>query len=567
MTVVVSDTNVYSVEGDVVQVRNFQGIIKQSLSFTEVEGAPLLLDICKSFLVVGTFNGYIKLWDISRREAKQHFSAKCMAELIESFAGLVSIKCNCTGTRISVIANQVDRGKAVPSPQIYIWDADLDTLLSFDFSTASNSSNGTEDDDCVVTGREELVKDVRDRYPVSHYWDGSDSRLLICEAKRLSERDKPNLVASKTDTQSETFKGVMVVSLFATPENGVLLHDSIPLDSKYTGLIGIDIPYLYFCKKVAHVDNQPSTITSHPQDSRGQLAPLETMLSPQTEYHMIAQRPMRDFAGLEDSDTAAKTAMMDFSYYVTVGNMDEAFKAIKLIKSESVWENMARMCVKTKRLDVAFVCLGNMGHARGAKALRQAMKEPEVDARVAMLAIQLGMKEEAEALYKSCGRHDLLNQLYQAQDKWTESVHVAETNDRVHLRTTYYNFAQHSEASGDLPAAINAYEKSDTHRTEVPRLLYDDPSDLEGYVLKSKDRALHRWWAQYLESTGDMDNALQFYDAAHDYVSLVRVLCYCSRIDHAVEVANDSGDKAASYHLARQFENMVSIQNSDFCDV
>jgi intraflagellar transport protein 140 len=253
MTVVVSDTNVYSVEGDVVQVRNFQGIIKQSLSFTEVEGAPLLLDICKSFLVVGTFNGYIKLWDISRREAKQHFSAKCMAELIESFAGLVSIKCNCTGTRISVIANQVDRGKAVPSPQIYIWDADLDTLLSFDFSTASNSSNGTEDDDCVVTGREELVKDVRDRYPVSHYWDGSDSRLLICEAKRLSERDKPNLVASKTDTQSETFKGVMVVSLFATPENGVLLHDSIPLDSKYTGLIGIDIPYLYFCKKVCLV--------------------------------------------------------------------------------------------------------------------------------------------------------------------------------------------------------------------------------------------------------------------------------------------------------------------------
>ena len=26
--------------------------------------------------------------------------------------------------------------------------------------------------------------------------------------------------------------------------------------------------------------------------------------------------------------------------------MDEAFKAIKAIKSEKVWENMARMCVK-----------------------------------------------------------------------------------------------------------------------------------------------------------------------------------------------------------------------------
>lgn len=47
--------------------------------------------------------------------------------------------------------------------------------------------------------------------------------------------------------------------------------------------------------------------------------------------------------------------------------------------------------MKTKRLDVASLCLGNTSHARGAKALRFAMKEPELDARVAALALQLGM--------------------------------------------------------------------------------------------------------------------------------------------------------------------------------
>lgn len=52
---------------------------------------------------------------------------------------------------------------------------------------------------------------------------------------------------------------------------------------------------------------------------------------------------------------------------------------------------MGKMCVKTRRLDVAALCLGNMGHARGARALRMAMAEPELDARVAMLALQLGM--------------------------------------------------------------------------------------------------------------------------------------------------------------------------------
>ena len=52
---------------------------------------------------------------------------------------------------------------------------------------------------------------------------------------------------------------------------------------------------------------------------------------------------------------------------------------------------MAKMCVKSRRLDVASVCLGNMGHARGAKTLREALKEPELDAKVAVLAIQLGL--------------------------------------------------------------------------------------------------------------------------------------------------------------------------------
>lgn len=59
--------------------------------------------------------------------------------------------------------------------------------------------------------------------------------------------------------------------------------------------------------------------------------------------------------------------------------------------SEAVWENLARSCVKSRRLDVAQVCMGRMGNARVARALRQAAAEPELDARVAILAIHLGM--------------------------------------------------------------------------------------------------------------------------------------------------------------------------------
>lgn len=33
-----------------------------------------------------------------------------------------------------------------------------------------------------------------------------------------------------------------------------------------------------------------------------------------------------------------------------------------------------------------------------------------------------------------------------------------------------------------------SYEKSDTHRFEVPRMLFDEPQALEGYIMRSKDK-------------------------------------------------------------------------------
>ena len=52
--------------------------------------------------------------------------------------------------------------------------------------------------------------------------------------------------------------------------------------------------------------------------------------------------------------------------------MDEAYKAVKTVENPVVWENMAQICVKSKRLDVAEVCFGNMKHSRGARAVREA---------------------------------------------------------------------------------------------------------------------------------------------------------------------------------------------------
>jgi len=67
------------------------------------------------------------------------------------------------------------------------------------------------------------------------------------------------------------------------------------------------------------------------------------------------------------------------------------------------------MCVKTKRFDVAKICIGNMRFSRGAKAIRNTANEEPLEARLAMVAIQLGMQDEAVKLYEEANRYDLLN--------------------------------------------------------------------------------------------------------------------------------------------------------------
>ncbi|XP_020899151.2 intraflagellar transport protein 140 homolog, partial [Exaiptasia diaphana] len=172
------------------------------------------------------------------------------------------------------------------------------------------------------------------------------------------------------------------------------------------------------------------------------------------------------------------------------------------------------------------------------------------------------LQEEAEKLYIGCERFDLLNKFYQANNQWTKAVEVAELQDRIHLRTTYYNYAKHLEITGNISGAINNYEKSETQRFEVPRMLLDEPQQLESYILKHKDKELRKWWAQYMESTSEMETALQFYEAARDNLSLVRVYCYCGNLEKAAEICNETGDRAACYHLARQFENQENIKDA-----
>ena len=56
---------------------------------------------------------------------------------------------------------------------------------------------------------------------------------------------------------------------------------------------------------------------------------------------LIIRKSMKDFVGLENVDEAVRKAIMNFSHFLTVGNMDDAYNSVRNIKNNTVWQNMA----------------------------------------------------------------------------------------------------------------------------------------------------------------------------------------------------------------------------------
>ncbi len=52
---------------------------------------------------------------------------------------------------------------------------------------------------------------------------------------------------------------------------------------------------------------------------------------------IILRKPMKGFVGLENVEQSIKTAIMNFSHFLTVGNMDEAYNSVRNIHNNTVW--------------------------------------------------------------------------------------------------------------------------------------------------------------------------------------------------------------------------------------
>jgi len=94
------------------------------------------------------------------------------------------------------------------------------------------------------------------------------------------------------------------VTLFVTAEYGVNKQDSVVIEDEINAILGISVPHIYFIGKDSEQENLSGVAK-------------------------IVKRSMRDFVGLENCDEIIRKAILNFSFYLTAGNMDEAYKAVK----------------------------------------------------------------------------------------------------------------------------------------------------------------------------------------------------------------------------------------------
>ena len=591
----------YAIKGNKVVVYDFQGNVSNSIGFDEIQGGPTHISISNDTLVVMTQNKYVKVFKISDGGLVQNpqkgstEATKLGRKMVldgKEIGEVRQIACNPSGTCVAVLANDhesspsTDRNfESVTSNNLrvgntlIVYDTVTDKILWFDL--------------CASQGRK----------PISFAWDLVDPRLLAVQTKQALERK--GLVK---DYPIEKSADIEITTFFVYPNEkynkndfsyGVYVQErheynkDLRVDYRGLAMIGLCSPLMYCFRKgkkgaTLAENEKPETANYAPQ-----LVPLTIGCFISTQQEVQQQHGLR-MTKIEDRessepDTASQKAFLDLSYYLSIGNGEDAFRAIKQASACNdaplVWEQMARMCIRADppRLDIAEYCLSHMGHIRGARAVREAEKDgtSELDARIASVAVHLGMQSEAASLLESCGRFDLQNKLYQDSGLWDKALKVASEKDRIHMKSTMHSYARHLEALGDFGGAMKAYEScgQGTVSQEIPRMLFaaDRLGDLKSYIENSgmdnirldkntkHGRSLSEWWAKYLESQGDIERALMIYEQTHNILGQVRIHCFNGNFDLAKTIAANADSSAAFFYLGRQLEALDEVQDAIYC--
>lgn len=171
-----------------VTLRSINGIVESTIPTVSTEGEPIGIDVCGNYLTIFTMDGYLKIYDISERELRLVTAVRNLYDMCVDFGEIIQAKTNSSGTKVALT---VAAANLIPDGKLYVWDIENDNTMIYDFKKRTNNQNSQYEDE--ETFNNEDADDVKiafnkicaGRIPLSLYWDNEDSRLLVCNAKKL----------------------------------------------------------------------------------------------------------------------------------------------------------------------------------------------------------------------------------------------------------------------------------------------------------------------------------------------------------------------------------------------
>lgn len=595
------------VEGHRVIFKSLQLQVFNHITFTEAEGVPMIINIMNDFVVAVSSKNVLRLARITTQDLKpvgpsrplnfQALEDKDGGSSASKGSITVSSACiNAQGRRIAMMTKV--GAIQIPDSRIWVYDCDTDKLTSFDFAERNEIPEAvywnTPEPNANTIGELEYLLLACETHGVKREIENAGSSVTGPADPPKSARavhhddiqeampDMENFAEKKEERRNSlgatNYLGARehnIVTLFST-RTGLEVHNAVFLKAYQICLVGLTIPD--FLLASVKINGNPSK----PED------------------YVIEQKRLRDFDSLKsDKDVVVREALMKFSYYSTIGNMDEAYRCIKTIKNQAAWQALARLCVSNGRLDVAAVCLATIQDGVAARGLREAREEFPDDKNVQLAALACGLSstypsmiEECERILRVAKRYDMITDMFLACGKFEQAQRHSEQFDRIRIRPVAYKYAQFMESLQNMDAAIMWYYNAKCGGTDVPRIYYQtnhlrelqelvmptagtappDLSEDDGRRSGSEDpqttfaalfahnRELLLWSAQHSERRHKISDALRYYDAAKDVFNVVRLLCSATppKIDSAIELVQAEIEHAKSKYLQME---AISLDN------
>lgn len=228
------------------------------------------------------------------------------------------ISLNADGKKLCILADQQPFSSVrVPDTKFYIYDVDMDSFMEFQVSgnRVPTEAFWDQGDKRLLAVETEYVKDLSRGTTLDEFGGGGAANKGGLENIKLDEIDND----FKNKRAEDDFQGKTIETYFVTSDYKVKRQSVINFEEGDETMLGVQVPFFYFMGR--RLDDE---------DEDGEEQESATGM-------IILRKSMKDFVGLENVDDNTKSAIMNFSYHLTVGNMDEAYNSVRNIKNNTVW--------------------------------------------------------------------------------------------------------------------------------------------------------------------------------------------------------------------------------------